>query len=62
MNHCKDVESTRSSRGHTKEIRFWGLENTAAVGADDRRTGTHGSRTISPTRAEFIHGELHESI
>ena len=34
MNHCKDVESTRSSRGHTEEIRFRGLENTRAVGAD----------------------------
>ncbi|RMX56433.1 hypothetical protein pdam_00008800 [Pocillopora damicornis] len=34
MNHCKDVENTRSSRGHTEEIRFRG---TRAVGADGFR-------------------------
>ena len=28
------MESTRSSRGHTEEIRVRGLENTAAMGAD----------------------------
>ena len=37
MNHCKDMDSTRSSRGHTEEIRVRGLENTAAMGADGFR-------------------------